>query len=66
MPTACATPTDADGSAASVTRRRLQTPGTAKEHKRQETPTTNPNDRQSAQPTDQAPRTIESAARVGC
>ena len=32
-----------------VTWRTLQTPGTAEENKRQETPTTNPNDRQPAQ-----------------
>ena len=46
-----------------VTRRTLQTPGTAEENKRQETPTTNPNDRQPAQRTYQAPGTIERAAR---
>ena len=46
-----------------VTRRKLQTPGTAEEHKRQETPTINPNDRQPTQLTDQAPSTIERAAR---
>ena len=32
-----------------VTRRKLQTPGTAEEHKRQETPAINPNDRQPTQ-----------------
>ena len=31
-----------DGEASGVTRRKLQTPGNAEEHKRQETPTTNP------------------------
>ena len=46
-----------------VTRRKLQTPGTVEEHKRQETPTINPNDRQPTQLTDQAPGTIERAAR---
>ena len=46
-----------------VTRRKLQTPGTAEEHKRQETPTSNPIDRQPARLTDQAPRTVERAAR---
>ena len=40
-----------------------QTPGTAKEHKRQETPTINPNHRQPAQLTDQAPGSIERAAQ---
>ena len=47
----------------SVIRRKLQTPGTAEEHKRQETPTINPNDHQTIQLTDQAPGTIERAAR---
>ena len=37
-----------------VTRRKLQTPGTVEEHKRQETPTISPNDRQPTQLTDQA------------
>ena len=46
-----------------VTRTKLQTPGTAEEHKRQETRTINPNDRQLTQLTDQAPGTIERAAR---
>ena len=41
-----------------VTRRKLQTPGTAAEPKRQETPTINTNDRQPTQPTDQAPSTV--------
>ena len=41
----------------------LQTPGTAKEHKRPGTPTINTNDRQKAQLTDQAPGTIEWAAK---
>ena len=44
-----------------VTRRKPETPGTAKEHKRKETPTINPNDRQPARLTDQAPGTIERA-----
>ena len=47
-----------------VTRINLQTPGTAKEHERQETPTINTNDRQSAQLADQAPGTIERAAQL--
>ena len=46
-----------------VTRRKLQTPGTAEEHKRQETPTINPNDHQPAQLTDHAPDAIDKAAR---
>ena len=46
-----------------VTRRKLQTPGTAEEHKRQERPTINPIDRQPTHLTDQAPCTIERAAR---
>ena len=46
-----------------VTRRKLKTPGTAEEHKRQETPTINPIDRQPTHLTDQAPSTIERAAR---
>ena len=49
-----------------VTRRKIQTPGTTEEPKRQEAPTTNPNDpndRQPTQLTDQAPGTIERAAR---
>ena len=46
-----------------VTRRKLQTPGTAEEHKRQETPTINPNDRHPAHLADQAPGTIERAAQ---
>ena len=46
-----------------VTRRKLQTPGTAEEHKGQETPTINPNDRQPTQLTDQAPGNIQRAAR---
>ena len=45
-----------------VTRRKLQTPGAAKEHNKTKTPTINPNDRQIAQLTDQAPGTIERAA----
>ena len=45
-----------------VTRRKLQTPGSDKEGKRQETPTINPNNRQLTQLTDQAPGTIERAA----
>ena len=45
------------------TRRKLQTPRTAEEQKRQETPTINPNDRQLTQFADQAPGTMESAAR---
>ena len=49
--------------ACGVTRRKLQTPGTAEEHKRQETPTINPNERQPTQFTEQAPGTIERAAR---
>ena len=51
------------GASTCVTRRKLQTPGTAEEHKRQETPTTNPNDRQPAHLTDQASGTIERAAQ---
>ena len=47
-----------------VTRRKIQTPGTAEEHKRQETPTINPNDHQPAQLTDQAAGTIERAAQA--
>ena len=47
-----------------VTRRKPQTLGTSKEHRRQETPSINPNDLQSAQLTDQAPGTIERAAQV--
>ena len=46
----------------SVTRSKPQMPGTAKEHKRQGTPTINTNDHQSAQLTDQAPGTIRRAA----
>ena len=46
-----------------VTRRQFETPGTAEEHKRQETPTINSNDRQPTQVTDQAPGTIERAVR---
>ena len=46
-----------------VTRRKPQTPGTAEEHQRQETPTISPNDRQPAQLTDQAPGTIYRAAQ---
>ena len=46
-----------------VTQRKVQTPGTAEEHKRQETPTINPNDRQPPQLTDQASGTIKRAAR---
>ena len=45
------------------TQRKLQTRGTAEEHKRQETPTINPIDRPPTQLTDQAPSTIERAAR---
>ena len=48
-----------------VTRRKLQTPGSAEEPKRQETPTKNPNDRRSAQLTYKAPGTIERAAHPG-
>ena len=48
-----------------VTQRVLQTPGTAEEPKRQETPTKNPNDRRSAQLTYKAPGTIERAAHPG-
>ena len=43
---------------ACVTRRKLQTPGTAEEHQRQDTPTISPNDRQPAQLRDQAPGTL--------
>ena len=43
--------------ASGVTQRKLQTPGTAEEHKRQETPTTNAIDRQPTNLTDQAPST---------
>ena len=46
-----------------VSRRKHQSPGTAEEHRRQETPTINPNDHQPTQLTDQAPGTIERAAR---
>ena len=46
-----------------VKQRKLQMPGTANEHKRQETPTINPIDHQPTQLTDQAPSTIERAAR---
>ena len=46
-----------------VTRRNLHTPGSAEEHKRQETPTTNPNDRQPAHLADQEAGTIEGAAQ---
>ena len=46
-----------------VTRRKLQTPGTPKEHQRQETSTISPNNRQPAQLTDQAPGTIERAVQ---
>ena len=42
-----------------ATRRKLQTPGTAEEHTRQETPTSNPIDRQPTHLIDQAPGTIE-------
>ena len=54
---------DETGRSMRVTRRKLQTPGTAEEHKTQETPTINPNDRQPTQLTDEAPSTIERAAR---
>ena len=47
----------------SVTRRKLQTPGTAEEPKGQETPAINPNDRHPTQLTDQASGTIERVAR---
>ena len=47
----------------SVTRRKLQTPGTAEEHNRQEAPTINPIDHQPTHLTDQAPSTIKRAAR---
>ena len=47
----------------SVMWRKLQTPGTAEEHKRQETPTIIPNDRQPTHLTDKAPGTTERAAR---
>ena len=40
------------GIAKGVTRRKLQTPGIAEEHKRQETPTINAIDRQPAHLTD--------------
>jgi hypothetical protein len=46
-----------------VARRKLQTLGTAEEHKRQETHTINPNDRQPTQLTDHAPGTVERATR---
>ena len=46
-----------------VTWRMLQNPGTAKEYKRQQTPTIDTNDRQLAQLTDQAPGTIKRAAQ---
>ena len=46
-----------------VTRRKLQTPGTAEEHKRHETPTIKPIDRQPIHLTDHAPSTIERAAQ---
>ena len=46
-----------------VTRRKLQTPGTADEHQEQETPTISPNNRQPAQLTDQAPDTFERAVQ---
>ena len=49
-----------------VTRRKPQTPGTAKEDKRQGTPTINTNDRHSARLTDQAPGAIERAAQEDC
>ena len=52
-----------DAASCGVTRRKLQTPGTAEDHKRQETPTTNPIDRQPTHLTNQAPSTIERAAR---
>ena len=44
------------------TRRKLQTPGTAEEQQRQETPTINPIDRQPIHLIDQAPSIIERAA----
>ena len=46
-----------------VTRRKLRTPGTAEEHKRQEIPTIYAIDRQPTHLTDQAPSTTERAAR---
>ena len=46
-----------------VTWRKLQMPGTAEEQKIQEAPTVNPNGRQPAPLTDQAPGTIERAAQ---
>ena len=46
-----------------VTRTKLTTPGTAEEHTRQETPTTNHIDRQPTHLTDQARSNIEKAAR---
>ena len=46
-----------------VARRKLQTPGTAKEPKSQGTPTINTNNRQPAQLIDQAPGTIETEAQ---
>ena len=45
-----------------VARRKVQTPGTAEEHNRQETPTINPNDHQPTQLTVQAPGIFERAA----
>ena len=46
------------------TRRKLQTPGTAEEHKRKKTSTMKPSDRQPAELTDQAPGTVERAGKT--
>ena len=51
------------GACLSVTRRKLRTPGTAKEHRKQVTPTINPGDRQAAQLTAQTPITNYRAAQ---
>ena len=53
----------ANAETSSVTWRKLQTPGTAEEHQRQETHTISPNDREPAQLTDQAQATFERAAQ---
>ena len=50
-------------SIACFTRRKLQMPGTAEEHKRQETPTINPNNSQQTDLTHLGPGTIERAAQ---
>ena len=52
-----------DGVIQSGIRRKLQTPGSAEEHKRQGKPTINPNDRPQAYLTDQGTCTIEWAAQ---